>query len=100
MACLCIGSNADAICDDLALLSEAAHGSLKVRECLFDALNTDTQLVRVHGEVFPAGVAGECRIRFELADGLRDLVSAIRAGEADFLVVQRSSHGHPSRKMV
>lgn len=98
MAKLSLAADAGGVCADLGLLAEAAEGSFQLCQCLLDALNSGAQLVGVHREVLVAGTAGEFRVQFELSDRLRDLLAAVRAGEFDCLAVQRSSHGHPSRK--
>lgn len=100
MADLELRANTTVLCADLKLLAQAAERFPEVRHLLVDLLDGGAQLVRVHGEALPAGPAGELRIEFELADGLRDLVAAVRAGKFDGLAVDQSSHGYPSRKVV
>lgn len=85
--------------DDLELLAKAAETSLGVRQRLLDFLDSGAELVRVDLESLPTGVAGEVRIQFELADGLRCLAAAVRAGDFDGVAVE-DVHGCPSRKMV
>ena len=98
--CLRLVSHSSALCADLELLAQAADGSLQVRQFLLDFVDSGAQLVRVDGEFFATPVAGELGVQFELADGLRRLVAAVRAGQVDQFFVQQSGHGHPSRKVV
>ncbi len=99
MSRISIAADAALLCADLELLADAANRSLQVRQRLLDFLDSGAEFVRVDGEALPAGPAGELRIRFELADGLRSLVVAVRAGQFDGLAVD-GVHGHPSRKVV
>ena len=98
--CLRLVSNSSALCADLELLAQAAEGSLQVRQFLLDFVDSGAQLVGVDCEVFATPAADELGVQFELADGLRSLVAAVRAGHVDQFFVQLSSHGHPSRKVV
>ncbi len=98
--CIRIVGNSGALCADLELLAQAAKGSLQIRQFLLDFVDAGAQFVGVDREVFAAPAAGELGVQFELADGLRGLVAAVRAGHVDQFFVQQSSHGHPSRKMV
>ena len=100
MARLSVACDVARLCADLELLAQAAERSLQIRERLLDLLDGCAQLVRVHAEGLPAGRADEFRIQFQLADGLRDLAAAVRAGEFDGLFVQQSGHGRPSQKVL
>ena len=85
--------------EDVELLAQAAETSLGIRQRLLDFLDSGAELVRIDLEALPTGVAGEVRIQFELADGLRCLAAAVRAGDFDAVAVEQV-HGCPSRKMV
>ena len=73
---------------DLALLAEFAQRSLQVRQRLLDLGDLAAHLRCVHLEPGAALGAGQLRVRFELANGLAELVSAIRAGDGNGLAVQ------------
>lgn len=79
---------ASGVLADLALLERAADLSLQVRQRLVDLFGGGLQLLRVHVERGAAVPAGELRTHFELADPLRELALAVRAGDFDGLVVQ------------
>lgn len=96
--CLRLASNSSVLCADLELLAQAADGSIEVRQRLLDFLDSGAEFVRVDRKALSACPAGQLRVEFELADGLRLLVLAVRAGEFDGLAVEHSGHGHPSRK--
>lgn len=80
MTSLHLHASVETLPADLALLAEAAQRSPQVRQRLFDLLDSGAQLVRVHTEDLPASAAGDLRIRFELSDGVRALLPAVRAG--------------------
>lgn len=85
--------------EDVELLAQAAETSLGVRQRLLDFLDSGAELVRIDLEALPTGVAGEVGVQLELADGLRCLAAAVRAGDFDGVAVE-DVHGCPSRKMV
>lgn len=71
---------------DLALLAEFAERSLQVRQRLLDLGDLGAHLRCVHLEPGAALGAGQFGVRLELANGLAELVAAIRAGDGDGLV--------------
>lgn len=73
---------------DIALLAEFAQRSLQVRQRLIDLGDLGAHLRCVHLERGAALGAGQVGVRVELADGLADLVAAIRAGDGNGLAVQ------------
>ena len=85
--------------EDVELLAQAAETSLGVRQRRLDFLDSGAELVRIDLEALPTGVAGEVGVQLELADGLRCLAAAVRAGDFDGVAVE-DVHGCPSRKMV
>lgn len=100
MSRLSIACDAAPLLADLDLLAQAAERSAQVCQRLLDLLDGGADLVCIRDEVLTAGPAGELRIEFEFADGLRDLLAAVRAGEFDGFVVQQPVHGCPSQKVV
>ena len=100
MAELSLDADLSTVSADLELLAQAAERSLEIRQLLLDLVQGGAQFVCVDSEVLFAGPAGELRVQFQLADCLRDLVAAVRAGKFDGFAVQQSSHGHPSRTVV
>jgi len=98
--CLRLEGNSSALCADLELLAQAADSSIQVRQFLLDFADSGTQFVGVDREVFATPAANGFWVQFELADGLRGLVAAVRAGRVDQFFVQQSSHGQPSQKAV
>ena len=70
---------------DLALLAGSAQLSQGVAQRLVslfpEALNLDAHLACVNLDTPATARAGELRVRLQLANGLAQLVAAIRAGE-------------------
>ena len=69
--------------DDISLLSKAAQASLQVRQRFLDLGDLGSHLVCVDADRAFSPWAGELGIRLEFANGLADLVSAVRAGQFD-----------------
>lgn len=88
-----------ALVEDLALLAQAAETSLELRQRLLGLSQLGVELVCLHSEGLAAPAADKVGVRFELADGLRCLAAAVRAGDFDAVAVEQV-HGCPSRKMV
>ena len=86
-----------------ALLAQLLEAPLQTRESVVDFLQTCPQAAwaaRIDLNVCPASGAAQQRIVLEPTQALLDLVAALGATNVDLMVVQESSHGHPSRKEV
>jgi hypothetical protein len=70
---------------DLALLAEAAHLSGEVRQRLIDLGDLAAQVRCVNLDGALATPTGEVWVRLEFADGLAQLVAAVRAGDFNHL---------------
>lgn len=68
---------------DLQLLAEVAECSSQLRQRLLDLGNLGAHLVCVDADGALALGANEFRVRLEFANGLAELVSAVRAGQFD-----------------
>ena len=68
---------------DIALLTQAAKTSLRVRQRLLDLRDLAAHLVCVDADHPVALGAGQLGIRLEFSNGLAELVSAVRAGQFD-----------------
>lgn len=68
---------------DLELLAKAAQRSTHIRQRLLGLGDLRFELSRIQGEDLLAVPAGDVVLCLELADGLRDLAAAVRAGEFD-----------------
>ena len=90
---IAIRCDAASVQSDLALLTQAAKGSLQLRQRLLDLGNLGSHLRCVDADPALALDACEFGIRFEFSDALAQLVSAVRAGQFDGLVVQDVFHG-------
>jgi len=66
---------------DLEVLRLAAERSPEVRDRLQGLIDSGAQLLRFHTEGGAAVRAGELWVDLELADGLRDVLAAVRAGD-------------------
>lgn len=85
---LTVHVESEALWADVALLAEFAQRSAQVRQRLLDLGDFAAHLRCVEFETGAALGAGHVRVRLELANGLAELVSAIRAGDFDGLAVQ------------
>ena len=86
-----------------ALLAKLLEAPLQVRERVVHFLQASPQAAlasRVDLYVCPATGAAQQRIVLEPTKALLDLAAALGATNVDLMVVQESSHGHPSRKEV
>lgn len=86
-----------------ALLAQLLEAPLQVRERVVHFLQASPQAAwasRVELNVCPASGAAQQRIVLEPTQALLDLVAALGATNVDLMVVQESSHGHPSREEV
>lgn len=88
MASVSIHCDTAALQADLALLADFAQRSLQVRQRLLDLGDLGSHIRCVHLEAGSALAAGQLGVRFELANGLAELVAAIRAGDGNGLAVQ------------
>ena len=68
---------------DLELLAEFSKRSLEVHQRLLGFGDFRAQLRCVPAELDFAPGAGQLGVRLEFADGLADLVAAVRAGQFD-----------------
>lgn len=85
------------------LLAQLLEAPLQTRERVVDFLHTSPQsawAVRVDLNVCPASGAAQQRIVLEPTQALLELAAATGAGDVDLMVVEQSSHGNPSRKVV
>lgn len=80
MADLSINVDVAAVVADLELLAQASESSVEVRQRLLGLLDAGVEFVRIDSECLPTSRAGELTYRPQLADGLVDLVAAVRAG--------------------
>lgn len=80
---------------DLSELAALANSSLEVRDGLIGLLEALPQSACLDLDSATAAGANEIRIRLELADPLREFLAAVRAGNRDGLVVEKS-HESPS----
>lgn len=78
---------------DLALLEHAAELSPQVRSRLLRLGNLRVEVVGLDADGLPAAGACDGRIRFQLADGFRDLALALRAGDVYGHFVEAKFHG-------
>lgn len=78
-----IRADAEQALQDVALLSQAAELSSDVRKRLLELCGCPPQVRIVYADGPAAGTASEVRVRLELADGLSQLVAAVRAGDFD-----------------
>lgn len=86
-----------------ALLAQLLEAPLKARESVVHFLEASPQAAlasRIDLNVCPASGAAQQRIVLEPTQALLDLAAALGATNVDLMVVQESSHGHPSRKEV
>lgn len=88
-----------ALVEDLELLAQAAETSLELRQRLLGFAQLGIDFVRIRPERLSAPAADKVGVQLELADGLRCLAAAVRAGDFDGVAVE-DVHGCPSRKMV
>jgi hypothetical protein len=95
MTTIFLAADCDQALKDVQLLAQAAKCSLQVRQRLLELCDLLPELICLHAEGFPAGAAGEVRIRFDLPDGFRELARAVRAGQFDGLSVEDAFHGGP-----
>lgn len=85
--------DANQVLAEIALLTQAAKGSLQVRQRLLGLGNLASHLVCFDDDAGPATPAGQLGVRLQFSDALLELVSAVRAGQFDGLVVQEVFHG-------
>ncbi len=85
------------------LLAQLLEAPLQTRERVVDFLHTSPQsawAARVDLNFCPASGAAQQRIVLEPTQALLELAAATGAGDVDLMVVEQSSHGNPSRKVV
>lgn len=86
-----------------ALLAQFLEAPLQIRKrvvCFLQACPQSALASRVDLYVCPATGAAQQRVVLEPTQALLDLAAALGATNVDLMVVQKSSHGHPSRKVV
>ena len=86
-----------------ALLAQVLQAPLEVRHSVVDLLEAGREAlwsVRVDLDFGSASGAAKQRIVLEPTQALLDLASALRAGDVDLCLVQKTGHGCPSRKVV
>ena len=86
-----------------ALLAQLLEAPLQVRERVVHFLQASPQAAlapRVDLYVCSATGAAQQRIVLEPTQALLELAAATGAGDVDLMVVEQSSHGNPSRKVV
>lgn len=86
-----------------ALLAQLLEAPLQARERVVDFLQACPQsawAARVDLNFCPATGASQQRVVLEPAQALLELAAAAGAGDVDLMVVEQSSHGNPSRKVV
>lgn len=81
--CVSIGMDTDGFVADMALLADAGKRSQCVRERLFGLGDLSAHIRCVQVDDGAAASAVRLRFRLEAANGLADLVSAVRAGDFD-----------------
>lgn len=95
-----IGANASAI---EALLAEFLQAPLQVLQAFVhgvEALGQAAWTARIDADLGTAPGAPDLRVVLEPSQALLELAAALRAGHLDLVVVEQSSHGHPSRGVV
>jgi len=85
--------DASQVLADMALLTEAAKGSLQLRQRLLDFGDLASHLVCLDVDAGTAAPAGQLWVRLQFSDALLELVAVVRAGQFDGLVVQEVFHG-------